>query len=131
MEDLTFMYCPGDDINRDRVLSMLDASDDEDIEDDIHEHNTVVNDSTGVEDLKVVESNEDVVNHTSRRSRRKPVVDYAKLHSKGTTVDAVFGFQKEPHNKKLYHAWSYDEWKQMLSDDDVDIEHELSNGKEE
>ena len=29
MEDLTFMYCPGDDINRDRVLSMLDASDDE------------------------------------------------------------------------------------------------------
>ena len=24
MEDLTYMYCPGDDINKDRVLGMLE-----------------------------------------------------------------------------------------------------------
>ena len=34
MEDLTYMFCPGDDINRDRVLEQLAASDDEDDEDD-------------------------------------------------------------------------------------------------
>ena len=30
MEDLTYMYCPGDDVNKDRVLGMLEPSDDED-----------------------------------------------------------------------------------------------------
>jgi hypothetical protein len=34
MEDLTYTYCPGDDINKDRVLMQLAASDDEDDEDD-------------------------------------------------------------------------------------------------
>ena len=34
MEDLTYMYCPGDDINKDRVMGLLAASDDEDDEDD-------------------------------------------------------------------------------------------------
>ena len=34
MEDLTYMYCPGDDVNKDRVLGMLEPSDDEDEEDD-------------------------------------------------------------------------------------------------
>ena len=34
MEDLTYTYCPGDDINKDRVLMRLVASDDEDDEDD-------------------------------------------------------------------------------------------------
>ena len=31
IEDLTYMYCPGDDINKDRIISMLEPeSDDED-----------------------------------------------------------------------------------------------------
>ena len=34
LEDLTYMYCPGDDINKDRVLAMLEPSDDEDDSDD-------------------------------------------------------------------------------------------------
>lgn len=34
MEDMTYTYCPGDDINRDRVLMQLAASDDEDEDDD-------------------------------------------------------------------------------------------------
>ena len=34
MEDLTYMYCPGDDINKERVMGQLEASDDED-EDDL------------------------------------------------------------------------------------------------
>jgi len=37
MEDLTYMYCPGDDINKDRVMNLLAASDDEDDEDDLDE----------------------------------------------------------------------------------------------
>jgi hypothetical protein len=34
MEDLTYMYCPGDDVNKDRVLSLLEPSDDEDEDDE-------------------------------------------------------------------------------------------------
>ena len=34
LEDLTYMYCRGDDINKDRVLAMLEPSDDEDDSDD-------------------------------------------------------------------------------------------------
>ena len=34
MEDLTYMYCPGDDVNKDRVLEMLAQSEDEDDDDD-------------------------------------------------------------------------------------------------
>tara|TARA_Y100000389_G_scaffold154559_1_gene155100 strand:- start:399 stop:806 length:408 start_codon:yes stop_codon:yes gene_type:complete len=34
LEDLTYMYCPGDDINKDRVMSMLEPSDDEEESDD-------------------------------------------------------------------------------------------------
>jgi hypothetical protein len=34
MEDLTYMYCPGDDINKERVMGQLEATDDEDDEDD-------------------------------------------------------------------------------------------------
>ena len=34
MEDLTYMYCPGDDINKDRVLGMLEPSDEEEESDD-------------------------------------------------------------------------------------------------
>ena len=30
LEDLTYMYCPGDDINKERVMGQLEASDDED-----------------------------------------------------------------------------------------------------
>lgn len=37
LEDLTYMYCPGDDIHKDRVLSWLAPSDDEDDEDDDEE----------------------------------------------------------------------------------------------
>ena len=40
MEDLTFMYCPGDDLNKDRVLSMLEPSDEEDEEEDAGEDGT-------------------------------------------------------------------------------------------
>ena len=34
LEDLTYMYCPGDDVNKDRVMAMLEPSDDEDDEED-------------------------------------------------------------------------------------------------
>ena len=34
MEDLAYMYSPDDDLNKDRVLSMLESSDDEDQLDD-------------------------------------------------------------------------------------------------
>ena len=34
MEDLTYMYCPGDDVNKDRVLEMLAQSEDEDDDED-------------------------------------------------------------------------------------------------
>ena len=34
MESLTYMYCPGDDINKERVMDQLAASDDEDDEDE-------------------------------------------------------------------------------------------------
>jgi hypothetical protein len=33
LEDLTYMYCPEDDVNKDRVMAMLELSDDE--EDDM------------------------------------------------------------------------------------------------
>tara|TARA_B100001094_G_C18122001_1_gene767389 strand:+ start:1181 stop:1498 length:318 start_codon:yes stop_codon:yes gene_type:complete len=37
MEDLAYMFSPDDDLNKDRVLSMLESSDDEDdIDIDIH-----------------------------------------------------------------------------------------------
>ena len=34
MEDLTYTYCPGDDINKERVMMQLAASDDEDEDED-------------------------------------------------------------------------------------------------
>ena len=34
LEDLTFMYSPGDDVNKDRVVAMLEPSDDEDSDDE-------------------------------------------------------------------------------------------------
>lgn len=34
LEDLTFMYSPGDDVNKDRVVAMLEPSDDEDSDED-------------------------------------------------------------------------------------------------
>ena len=34
LEDLTYMYSPGDDVNKDRVVAMLEPSDDEDDDDD-------------------------------------------------------------------------------------------------
>tara|TARA_B100001094_G_C18125603_1_gene769292 strand:+ start:36 stop:398 length:363 start_codon:yes stop_codon:yes gene_type:complete len=34
LEDLTYMYCPEDDVNKDRVMAMLELSDDEDDDDD-------------------------------------------------------------------------------------------------
>ena len=37
MEDLTYMYCPSDDMNRDRIIAMIGPSDDEDDEDEINE----------------------------------------------------------------------------------------------
>lgn len=37
MEDLTFMCCPGDDINKERVMLQLASSDDEDDEDDMED----------------------------------------------------------------------------------------------
>lgn len=46
LEDLTYMYCPGDDVNKDRVVSMLEPSDDED--DDMDD---------GIEDIPVIRQN--------------------------------------------------------------------------
>ena len=40
MEDLTYMYCPGDDINKERVMGQLEASDDED-EDELDEDDDI------------------------------------------------------------------------------------------
>jgi len=40
LEDLTYMCCPGDDLNKDRVTSMLEPSDDED-DDDIEDIPTI------------------------------------------------------------------------------------------
>ena len=38
IEDLTYMYCPGDDINKDRIIAMLEPeSDDSDDEDLVNE----------------------------------------------------------------------------------------------
>ena len=37
MEDLTFMCCPGDDINKERVMLQLAPSDDEDEESDVED----------------------------------------------------------------------------------------------
>ena len=50
MEDLTYMYCPGDDINKERVMEQLAASDDED-EDDLDDEGEVHDD--GVPQIKV------------------------------------------------------------------------------
>jgi len=41
MEDLTYMYCPGDDINKERVMGQLEASDDEDEEDELDEDDDI------------------------------------------------------------------------------------------
>ena len=46
LEDLTYMYCPGDDVNKDRVVSMLEPSDDEDDDDEM-----------GIEDIPVIRRN--------------------------------------------------------------------------
>ena len=48
LEDLTYMYCPGDDVNKDRVVSMLEPSDDEDDDDD---------GEMGIEDIPVIRRN--------------------------------------------------------------------------
>jgi hypothetical protein len=37
LEDLTYMYCPGDDVNKDRVMSMLEPSDEEESDSDEEE----------------------------------------------------------------------------------------------
>lgn len=41
MEDLTYMYCPGDDINKERVMEQLEASDEEDEEDELDEDDDI------------------------------------------------------------------------------------------
>lgn len=46
LEDFTYMYCPGDDIHKDRVLSWLAPSDDED--DDAEEE---LFDGTSIEEI--------------------------------------------------------------------------------
>lgn len=33
IEDLTYMYCPGDDINKDRIIAMLEPESDDDSDD--------------------------------------------------------------------------------------------------
>lgn len=35
LEELTYMYCPGDDMNKDRLLSWLDITDDEDNDEEV------------------------------------------------------------------------------------------------
>jgi len=42
LEDLTYMYCPGDDVNKDRILGMLEPSDDEDDDEDDEEDVSIV-----------------------------------------------------------------------------------------
>ena len=42
LEDLTYMYCPGDDVNKDRILGMLEPSDDEDDDEDEEEDVSIV-----------------------------------------------------------------------------------------
>ena len=55
MEDLTYMYCPGDDINKERVMGQLEASDDEDDDtddDDIEDMPPQVKVDTLVSDIE-------------------------------------------------------------------------------
>jgi len=51
MEELTYMYCPGDDINKERVVMQLAPSDDEDDEDD-EDMPPNITDGTGVSDIE-------------------------------------------------------------------------------
>jgi hypothetical protein len=54
MEDLTYMYCPGDDINKERVMGQLEASDDEDddTDDDMEDMPPQVKVDTLVSDIE-------------------------------------------------------------------------------
>ena len=54
MEDLTYMYCPGDDINKARVMGQLEASDDEDddTDDDMEDMPPQVKVDTLVSDIE-------------------------------------------------------------------------------
>ena len=63
MEDLTYMYCPGDDINKDRVLGMLEPSDEEDESEDDDEDERIIipkikQDTLVVSDLSEAESSD-------------------------------------------------------------------------
>ena len=50
MEDLTYMYCPGDDINKERVVMQLAPSDDED--EDMEDMPPNISDGTAVSDIE-------------------------------------------------------------------------------
>ena len=53
MEDLTYMYCPGDDINKERVMELLAATDEEDdMEDDMEDMPPQVKVDTLVSDIE-------------------------------------------------------------------------------
>ena len=51
MEDLTYMYCPGDDINKERVILQLEPDDDEDDDDD-EDMPPNITDGTAVSDIE-------------------------------------------------------------------------------
>lgn len=53
MEDLTYMYCPGDDINKERVVMQLAPSDDEDEDDeDMEDMPPNITDGRAVSDIE-------------------------------------------------------------------------------
>ena len=51
MEDLTYMYCPGDDLNKERVILQLEPDDDDDDDDD-EDMPPNITDGTTVSDIE-------------------------------------------------------------------------------
>ena len=54
LEDLTFIFSPDDDLNKDRIINMLESSDSEDEGDECHDSEFPIHDD-GVEDIGNVE----------------------------------------------------------------------------
>tara|TARA_B110000008_G_C16593389_1_gene413336 strand:- start:8 stop:352 length:345 start_codon:yes stop_codon:yes gene_type:complete len=54
LEDLTFIYSPDDDLNKDRIINMLESSEDEDSDEECHDSGFSIH-KEGIEDIGNVE----------------------------------------------------------------------------
>ena len=52
MEDLTYMYCPGDDLNKERVILQLEPDDEEEDDEDDEDRPPNITDDTNVSDIE-------------------------------------------------------------------------------